>query len=147
MAYFRPFNKADLPILQAWFEDAELSFRLSFPTDDWFVYVATNPAVCCWIGIDDGGERAALIQVDRDEEGRGYIDIAVRPDLRGRGIGAATLAAFISGPGSTYLILEGRIAPDNIASLVCARRCGFQVLQEPDEDGFIRVVRQMTPAL
>jgi hypothetical protein len=31
---------------------------LSFPTDDWFVYV-TGPASCCWIAVDDAGELVA----------------------------------------------------------------------------------------
>jgi hypothetical protein len=55
----------------------------------------------------------------------------------------AVLGSFILGPGSAYPILEGRIAPDNVASLACVRRCGFEILQEPDEDGLIRAVRHV----
>jgi len=36
--------------------------------------------------------------------------------------------------------LEGRIAPDNAASLGCARRCGIQQMPEPDEYSLIRVM-------
>ncbi len=136
---FRLLNETDLPILRSWFEDAELSRRLSFPTDDWFAHV-TSPAACCWIGVDDAGEIVARVQVDREDAERGYIDLTVRPDLRGRGLGVAVLGSFILGPGSAYPILEGRIAPDNVASLACVRRCGFEILQEPDEDGLIRAV-------
>ncbi|WP_391581088.1 GNAT family N-acetyltransferase [Rhizobium laguerreae] len=60
------------------------------------------------------------MQVDRDDSGRGYLDLAVHPDLRGQGFGTAVLSAFLSGPGRAYAILEGRIAPDNAASIAAS---------------------------
>ncbi|TCU12540.1 hypothetical protein EV131_13322 [Rhizobium laguerreae] len=37
------------------------------------------------------------------------------------------------------IILEGRIEPDNMASLAC-RSCRFTFLPDPDADGLIQVV-------
>src|SRR5262245_18237518 len=46
---------------------------------------------------------------------------------------------------SAYPELEGRIAPDNAASLGCARRSGIQQMPEPDEYNLIRVMRRLLP--
>jgi hypothetical protein len=59
---FRLLNETDLPILRSWFEDAELSRRLSFPTDDLFAHV-TSPAASCWAGLDDAGEIVAQVRL------------------------------------------------------------------------------------
>ncbi|WP_404947671.1 GNAT family N-acetyltransferase [Rhizobium ruizarguesonis] len=113
----------DLPGLRAWFEDSELSRRLSFPTDEWVAYVTTGETARCWIAVH-AKKVIGEVQVDRDGDERGYLDLAVRPDLRGRGFGATVLSAFLSGSGRAYPILEGRIEPDNMASLACCRSCG-----------------------
>ncbi|MDX8443495.1 GNAT family N-acetyltransferase [Mesorhizobium australafricanum] len=136
---FRLFTVDDLPEFRAWFADAELSRRLSFPTDEWFAYVTAGGAARSWVALD-ADRMIAQMQVDREDAERGYLDLAMRPHLRGRGLGAAVLAAFLSGPGRAYPILEGRIEPDNAASLACCRRCGFVILPEPDADGFIQAV-------
>lgn len=133
---FRLLTSNDLPELCRWFEDAELSRRLSFPTDEWFAYVTVGETARCWVALD-GGKIIAAIQVDREDAELGYLDLAVRPSLRGQGIGTAVLAAFLSGPGRAYATLEGRIEPDNAASLACCRRCGFEILTKPDSDGLL----------
>jgi len=136
---FRPLVSDDLPELRTWFEDAELSRRLSFPTDEWFAYVKAGAAARCWVALD-AGRIIAVTQVDREGSERGYLDLAVRPHLRGRGIGTTVLAAFLSGPGLAYATLEGRIEPDNAASLACCRRCGFEILPTPDADGLLPAI-------
>lgn len=136
---FRPLASDDLPELRTWFKDSELSRRLSFPTDDWFAYVTAGADARCWVALD-AGKLIAIMQVDREDSERGYIDLAVRPHLRGQGIGTAVLTAFLSGPGGVYGILEGRIEPDNAASLACCRRCGFEILPELDADGLLPAI-------
>lgn len=136
---FRLLAMDDLPGLRAWFEDSELSRRLSFPTDEWFAYVTTEETAHCWVAVH-AEQVIGEVQVDRDGDERGYLDLAVRPDLRRRGFGTAVLSAFLSGPGRAYPILEGRIEPYNMASLACCRSCGFTFLPEPDADGLIQVV-------
>jgi L-amino acid N-acyltransferase YncA len=134
---FRSFEQADLDVIRSWFDDAETARRMSYPTDEWFAYVSSDIARC-WVATDVDGEVLAHIQVDRADAERGYVDLVVRPDLRGRGLGTAVLKAFVTGPGRAYAALEGAIAPDNAASLACAQRSGFDLLPEPDQDGFIR---------
>lgn len=112
---------------------------MSFPTDEWFAYVTAGAAARCWVALD-AGRIVALMQVDREDSELGYLDLAVRPRLRGQGIGAAVLAAFLSGPGQAYTTLEGRIEPDNAASLACCRRCGFEILPTPDADGLLPAI-------
>ena len=135
---FRTFTSEDLSEFRAWFEDAELSRRLSFPTDDWFAYVTAGDAAGCWVALH-AGQIIAEVQVDREAPERGYLAFAMRPDHRGRGLGKVVLSAFLSGPGQAYPLLEGRIESDNVASLACCRRCGFTFLPAPDADGFIQV--------
>jgi len=136
---FRPFTRDDLPEFRAWFLDAELSRRLSFPSDQWLAYVTAGDAARCWMALA-AGQAVAEVQVDQENSERGYLDLAVRPDLRGRGVGTAVLSAFQSGPGKAYQVLEGRITPDNVASIACCRRCGFTILPELDAEGFIQAI-------
>lgn len=98
---FRLLAMDDLPGLRAWFEDSELSRRLSFPTDEWFAHVTTEETARCRVAVH-AEQVIGEVQVDRDEDERGYLDLAVRPDLRRRGFGAAVLSAFLSGPGRAY---------------------------------------------
>lgn len=141
---FRPLTGHDLPELRSWFGDRELSRRLSFPTDEWFAYVTAGPNARCWIALD-GNNIIATMQVDSDDGERGYLDLAIRPPLRGRGYGTAVLAAFLRGPGRRWAILEGRIEPDNVASLACCRRCGFEILPDRDADGMVQAIYHSSP--
>lgn len=141
---FRPIDTADLPVLRSWFTDAELARRVAYPADDWYDHV-TGRYARCWIVHDGAGTALGWVQVDRADPDIGHLDIAAHPGLRGVGVGREILAAFVSGPGRAYGRLEGRIAPDNRASLACAQHCGFDPLHRRDDDGFVRVVRSMRP--
>lgn len=136
---FRSFADTDLEEYRAWFADEELSRRISYPDDIWFEHVR-NPENACWAILDPTEKLIAVVQVDR-EETTGYLDIAIRPDLRRHGLGAAVLRGFVEGPGHAYEIVEGRISPDNEAARALVHRCGFSILPDPDEDGFVRAVR------
>ena len=49
---FQIFTRDDLAEFRAWFDDAELSRRLSFPTDQWFAYVTAGDSARCWAALD-----------------------------------------------------------------------------------------------
>lgn len=141
---FQTLTADDLREVRRWFEDIELSRRLSFPTDEWFAYVTAGDTAHCWLAFA-AGQPIAQVQVDRGNAGNGYFDFAVRPDLRGQRVGVAVLSAFLSGPGRAYSVLEGQIEPDNAASLACCLRCGFTILPERDADGFIQAIYHSSP--
>lgn len=140
---FRSLTESDLPSLRKWFRDRELARRISYPTDSWFTYVTSNPQVRCWLA--QSHERMlAMMQVDESDDGTGYIDIALNPVLRGRGIGRAVLSAFLRGPGGSYPALEAYVEPDNAASIATFASCGFLVQLLPEADGMRRLVHSKT---
>lgn len=118
---FRLIFAEDLRELRSWFEDAELSRRLSYPTDEWFAYVTNGGIAQCWIAQDDD-EPVAQLQVDHVVGEPAYLDIAVRPNLRGKRLGQSILTEFLNGAGSIYSVVVGHIEPDNLASLRCCQR-------------------------
>ncbi|NRP21010.1 hypothetical protein LPJGGPFB_04269 [Ensifer adhaerens] len=133
---FRRFTNENLGAYRAWFADAEIARFLSYPTDDWFAHVSGSVNARCWAAIAPDGVMLAEIQVDRDEDGVGHIELAVRPDLRGKGYGKRILLAFLSGPGSVFAELHAHVEIDNAASLSCFKRCNFVVAAEQDDDEF-----------
>jgi RimJ/RimL family protein N-acetyltransferase len=137
MIDFRPLIASDLETLRSWFADAELSRRLSYPTVEWFSYVTGTDAARCWIAVRQS-EAIAQLQVDHHPGEPAYLDIAIRPDLRGKGLGRAVLSAFLDGPGKACPVLIGHIEPDNAASLRCFQNCGFSLSDTVDEDGMIK---------
>jgi RimJ/RimL family protein N-acetyltransferase len=137
MIDFRPIIASDLIYLRSWFEDRELSRRLSYPTAEWFTYVTDTDVAQCWIA-EQGNEPVAQLQVDHFPGEPAYLDIAVRPSFRGKGLGRSILSAFLDGPGEVYSVLVGHIEPDNFASLHCCQKCGFSLSDTADKDGFIK---------
>lgn len=133
---FRPFSRADLETYRTWFADADIERFLAYPTDDWFAHVTESDNARCWAAIGAGGALLAELQVDRDEEGVGHIELAVSPDRRGRGHGTRCLTAFLRGPGSDFAELHAHIENDNAASLACFKRCDFVEAPEQEDDEF-----------
>lgn len=103
---FRMILPDDLSVLRNWFEDAELSRRLSYPTYEWFAHVTNGTIARCWVAsIED--RTVAMLQVDREVGDIGYFDLAVDPALRRRGLGVALLSAFVAGPGRAMRLWRG----------------------------------------
>ena len=141
MVEFRRFTPTDIPLLEGWFEDAELRRRLSPPTGAWVAHVLKDSAARVWIAAQ-AGLPVGLIQVDGTTDGPGAIALGVAPNLRGKGVGTRVLRAFCEGgPGAVYTVLTGAAEADNTASLICAHRAGFVVSEEFDADGLIPVTR------
>lgn len=132
---FTRFQPSDLAEYARWFDDAETSRRLSYPDADWLAYVMG--AAGAWAARDGEGAFVALVEAEPHGD-RCYISVTVAPAHRGRGIGAEAIRAFHAGPGSPFAILEGRIAPNNAASLKMIRKAGFSLVSpEPDQDGML----------
>ncbi|WP_426437442.1 GNAT family N-acetyltransferase [Bradyrhizobium genosp. P] len=134
---FRSFEERDLPEYRSWFSDAELSRRLSFPTDEWFAYTRSN-SVRCWLATDAQNGLVGQIQIDEDGNGAGHFDMAIKPSLRRMGLGAEMLRAFLREHGGSYSALHATVETDNWASIACLQRCGFEPERELDADGFMQ---------
>ena len=135
----RPFAAADLPEYTAWFADPETAARLSAPDDAWLRHIAGQDA-SAW-SADAGGRLVAVVQADADADdpGRAHVCVLTDPTRRRRGWGTRVLRRFLAGPGHRFAAIEGRIEPDNRASIAMTLTAGFRQLSDaPDEDGMLR---------
>lgn len=133
---FSRFRPSDLGEYAAWFEDAETSRRLSNPDAAWLAYVMNEAGA--WAVRDETGALLAVVEAGGDVA-RGYISVTVAPERRGHGIGGEAIRLFHAGPGKHFAVLEGRIAPDNTASISMIQKAGFVLISpEPDADGMLR---------
>lgn len=125
-------------IYRTWFEDAELSRRLSI-TPTWFDYVTQTAGVDAWI-IFRKQVPAAVVQFG--EQPRPAIAIAMNPLLRGQGLCISVIRLTLDQPELRHLdAIYAFIEPDNLASLRCAEKAGFsRVSDVPDADGMFEVV-------
>lgn len=126
-----------MPLLRRWFDDSELARRLSFPDDAWCAYVMCGGEASCWVAVN-GGDPVARFQLGARPGEPAFIDIGLRPDLRGQGLGPHWLRAFLDGPARGHDHIIGFIEPDNRASLRCFAACGFTFAEDVDADGMIR---------
>lgn len=133
---FSPFRPADLAEYAAWFADGETSRRLSHPDAAWLAHVMGEAGA--WAVRDAAGALVAVVEAEGDPA-RGYVSVTVAPSRRGHGIGPEAIRRFHAGPGARFAVLEGRISPQNAASLSMARKAGFALMSsEPDHDGMLR---------
>ena len=77
---FRLLDAADLEFYRSWFNDAELARRLSYPTDDWFAYVAATDASRCWVALDENGGMIAALLHCRPGADFAVLKGAIEPD-------------------------------------------------------------------
>lgn len=132
----RPMRPADaarvLAIYQAGLDSGEASFETGAPSWDTFDatklpdhrYVATTPdgRVAGWVAVSPVSGRCVYAGV---VEHSVYVD----PAARGRGVGAALLAALIrSTEAAGIWTIQSGVFPENTASLRLHERAGFQVV-------------------
>jgi ribosomal protein S18 acetylase RimI-like enzyme len=102
------FTKKDFPIYKDWFEDTELNTRLGPMDDDWLEYVMNQVDGCQYSVFDENKLVAVIGIILPDEKHPAYYitDFAIRPDLRGKGVGSEVLRSFLKQfplkPGQTW---------------------------------------------
>jgi RimJ/RimL family protein N-acetyltransferase len=129
---FTRFLPGDLAEYASWFSEADGARRPQLDAD-WRAYVMNG-----WAVRDETGVLVAVVEAGGDVS-RGYVSVTVAPERRGQGIGGEAIRLFHSGPGSHFAVLEGRIAPDNAASISMIQKAGFVLISpEPDGDGLLR---------
>lgn len=156
-----PFTDGLLPVVQVWFEDAEVRRRLGGP--DWparalrmrgqgLGEVFRGRLVLrdhSWVALDDGGTPVGLVGgevYDRWIGDRGVepgpamgLAYVVDPGRHRQGYGTAMLLALVRAPEVADVVLfAAGIEPENTASVRCAAAAGFRPdSSEPDDEGIV----------
>jgi GNAT superfamily N-acetyltransferase len=137
-------EQSDLPTLQSWFEDKELSKRLSgmLPLHKYFDYVQDESNYFAWMALEgDTPVGAVFMQIEPGEPQS--FAFLVKPELRSCGYGRRILQQLIARPEvSDAKEWKVGIESDNIASQRCLVSVGF-VLESSakDEEGFLQYSR------
>jgi RimJ/RimL family protein N-acetyltransferase len=138
-----PMEQSDLPTLQAWFEDEELSRWLggTLPLQQYFDYVQSEVNYFAWMAIEgDTPVGAAFMQVEPSEP-QGFAFL-VKPELRSRGYGRLIVQKLMAQPeASAATEWKVGIKVGNIASQRCLDSVGFVPESGvADEEGFLQYV-------
>ncbi|MEZ4730437.1 MAG: GNAT family N-acetyltransferase [Caldilineaceae bacterium] len=140
---FRQFQEADYPEYASWFVDADLNHRLGPMDQAWLDAVLTEPAAqgITWAILREA-EFVAVIETVFDPDGHlpaGIPAIAVKPSLRGQGIGTAVLHQLLAlhhAQGIEQHIAY--VAQDNVSARRLVECVGFvQTDAEPNEHGYL----------
>jgi len=107
---FVKFRAADFPEYRAWYEDRELNEHLGPPVDqEWFDFVTASTEGCEY-GVFDDEVLVAVVGIwfpTAEHPAYTISDMAVKPQLRGRGIGSQVLADLMGlyelGPGQSWV--------------------------------------------
>jgi len=92
------FTAADLPEYRSWYEDPELNERLGPPVDQEWLDCVMDLTDGCEYSVFDDSVLVAVVGIwfPTAEHPRYTIsDLAVKPQLRGRGIGSRALAGLM----------------------------------------------------
>jgi L-amino acid N-acyltransferase YncA len=139
----RPMRPADagqvLSIYQAGLDTGHASFETAAPA--WEAFDAARLSLHRHVATDPrgllGGWAAAAAVSDRCVYA-GVVEhsVYIRPDARGRGIGAALIAALIGSTESAGIwTIQTGIFPENTASIRLHERAGFRVVGTRDRIG------------
>lgn len=137
---FIELNENHLNELSEWHQDKELSNRYGgseWPKKLWEI-MGNDENRKCWIALNDD-KPIAYVDFEIHPNALAWIGIAVKPTMRGQGLGKRILANFLE---SEYVKdfdeIRAGIEFDNIASIKCFESVGFIPLNnQPDEEGII----------
>ncbi|WP_024849349.1 bifunctional acetate--CoA ligase family protein/GNAT family N-acetyltransferase [Aminobacter sp. J41] len=101
-----------------------------------------------FVALDEEGKLGGVARLasDPDHETAEYA-ILVRSDLQGQGLGWALLNRLIEYAKADGLRrIEGQVLSVNTTMLHMCRQLGFQLTDDPDDDGTIRAALELDPA-
>ncbi|WP_448682486.1 GNAT family N-acetyltransferase [Pseudomonas nicosulfuronedens] len=128
----RPFQADDIPSYESWFDDPLLDAQLG-PMDRYWLKQVLNDAEKAEYSILRGDLLVAVVGVCLPTPAHPYYfvtDLAVRPALRGSGIGRAVMTLVMSRPelqGSP--MWRASVKPDNPAALAFLIKLGWRRLE------------------
>ena len=140
---FVPMTQDYVPMLEEWFEDAELQRRFGgmLPLQNFLDYVQSEPEYFWWVALDGSASVGmAFMQIAPGEpQGFGFL---VNPALRRQGYGTRILQMLLARPeAASVTIWQAGIEPDNVASQRCVAALGFAPDGSgPDAEGFVQYV-------
>ncbi len=144
---FVPLADSDIPMLEQWHEDLELSRR--YGGRDWprkfLKMTQQDPHRKGWVAWSDG-LRVAYIDLEIvPQECIGHIGLVVHPALCGKGYGKKALADALQLPAICVLKeIRAGIEQDNTVSIRCFMALGFRQLNEvPDHEGCLNFSYEM----
>ncbi len=147
----RPFQAGDFPAYESWFADPVLNAQLGPMDREWLQHVLADTAGAQY-SVLRGDELVAVVGICLPAEAHPYYfitDLAVRPELRGTGVGRQAQALLMTHPdlqGST--LWRAGVMPDNPGALAFLARLGW-ARREPDTpfDELIEFEFQRQPAV
>ena len=96
----RPFEESDFGEYQGWFGDTELRKQLGIVDEEWLEYVLNDDAGQQFVAVNQQGQTIigsiGIALPDVDHRYFVITDIAVRPDLKGQGIGRKIIDLIIA---------------------------------------------------
>lgn len=142
----RSWEAADEPAYEAIVCTPEVAEYLGEPDSD---PVPQGRALEAWAGhmsmhaaVTRSGEVVGMLQVAYDDAPEvAYVTVAVRPDLRGQGIGRAAVAEagrFLR-LQNRQVIVGGLVKRDNEASVAMVRRLGGTLVVDPQDASYFQV--------
>lgn len=141
---WRPFSRVHFNIYKLWFEDAELNKHLGPIDEEWLTYVHQEEDGQQYAVFQDGIMVGVVgVKHPSTEDEHLYItDIAVCPDLRGRGIGSEMLSDLTKVyPDISRGYWVAFVSATNIATIsFFAKNNWVSNSGEVDEDNMLRFV-------
>ena len=128
----RPFQPEDIPLYESWFDDPLLDAQLG-PMDRYWLEQVLKDSDKAQYSILRGSLLVAVVGICLPTPARPYYfvtDLAVRPALRGSGIGRAVMTLVMSRPelqGSP--LWRASVKPDNPAALAFLLKLGWTRLE------------------
>ncbi|MGH8968572.1 MAG: GNAT family N-acetyltransferase [Actinomycetes bacterium] len=114
---------------------------------DWLAHTLADPDRHLLVATDDAGD-VGSVRWDRVNEGEWEVSITVAPERRGRSLAGPLLRSgedwLAESEPATHTMLA-TVHEDNVPSLRLFDSCGYLPDLPPDEDGFLRLVRQRVP--
>lgn len=147
----RHFQASDFPAYESWFADPVLNAQLGPMDQDWLNHVL-NDTTTAQYSVVRGDGLVAVVGVCLPNEAHPYYfitDFAVRPDLRGRGVGRSTQALLMAQPDLQLSTLwRAGVVPDNSGALTFLARLGW-TRREPESpfDELVEFEFQRQPAV
>jgi phosphinothricin acetyltransferase len=138
----RAMTAAEWPAVEAIYASGIATGNATFETEPptWDAFDATHLADHRFIALDRGnvvGWVAASAVSDRCVyDGVVEHSVYVDPEVSGRGVGTALLAALITSTEAAGIwTIQSGVFPENLASLALHERCGFRVVGRRERIG------------